>query len=394
MAIDLIGLARDSEENLEKIIAVRNYNVLQLVEYMVTPFTREEMMERAISVLSEIFQAIHQAGVRLKLMEPGHGPGHIARDHMNALALFSRLEGNPREIFIGILAGTLHDIGCALVDRYAEKNRLVRHAEVGALLLESVFAEADVNLTEEERKLVCYAVAAHTHYLKPIQIASCQESAVHTLEPYRDSTDDGKPIYAVWYPRWVDRLDCVGPGFIARHYLTLAKPHQDYTSKGFVDVDFEKHMQPLFDEDAGGAHTMLGHLRMFAQSQVNSSPYGKHDYGRMIELRDRAKEWTDEVYLRVSQYRQIDGYSVAREVDLLWHEFLADKIEPTGKGAAVADQLQIMFKQLPAETQSAWRIGFAIVMQNYFEWKLIVLADAPASELKLPGFSKTIREML
>lgn len=389
MAIDLARLAEDSDENWGKIVALRSCNVPELLE-SAEKFTQEEEIKRAIRVLSETFQALDKAGVHLKLMEPGHGPGHIARDHMNALSLFSQFEGNSKELFVGIVAGTLHDIGCALVDRYSEKHRAIRHAEVGALLLQEIFEKA---ICYEEGQLICYAVAAHTHYLKPVQIASCQEGTVRTLEPYCDMTDDGKPIFAVWYPRWVDRLDCVGPGFIARHYLTLVKPHQDFTSKGFADVEFGKHMQPVFDEYAGGVHTMLGHLRMFAQSQVNTSPYGKHDYGRMIELRDRAKQWTDKVYIAVDKYRQVDGSS-AREIDLMWHEFLAEKIEPTGKGAAAADQLQIMFDQLPIEIKSAWRIGFILTMEHYFAWKLSVLASAPEFDLKLPGFSKTIREML
>ena len=398
MKIDLARIAEDSDENWERIKELRNYDVPRLIERM-KRFSRPEIgppeiIARAVSVLDETFQALDKAGVRLKLMEPGHGPGHIARDHMNALALFSGLEGDLRELFIGIIAGTLHDIGCALVDRYSEKHRAVRHAEVGALLLERIFAMADVGLDKEERKIVCYAVAAHTHYLKPVSIASCQETTVRVLEPYRDITDDGKPIFAVWYPRWVDRLDCVGPGFIARHYLTLVKPHQDFTSKGFADIDFEKHMQLVFDEVAGGVHTMLGHLRMFAESQVASSPYGKHDYGRMNILRHRAKEWTKDVYYAVERNKRYQECQIS-EIDKWWTEFLAGKIEPTGKGAAAADQLEAMFSQLPEETKAAWRVGFSIVMRQYdWIWRVRVLEEAPENALKLPGFRKTIREMI
>jgi len=54
-----------------------------------------------------------------------------------------------------------------------------------------------------------------------------------------------------------------------------------------------------------------------------------------------------------------------------------------------------MFSQLPEETKAAWRVGFSIVMRQYdWIWRVRVLEEAPENALKLPGFRKTIREMI
>lgn len=392
MAIDLARLAEDSDENREKIKELRAIDIRSAI-LDVDIVLREQAVIRAKKILPQIFQEIHRFGVRLEEMEPGHGPGHIARDSVNAFALLALTEGKPKEIFIGIVAGTLHDIGCALVNRYEEKSRVIRHAEVGALLLKKIFEESGgALLNVKEAELICLAIAAHTHYLKPADVPGT-DGVTRRIEPYIDTYSDGEPIYALWYPRWVDRLDCVGPGFIARHYLTLAKPHQDFTSKGFVDVEFKKHMQPIFDEDAGGVHTMLGHLRMFAQSQVNSSPYGKHDSKRMIELRDVFKQWTEEVCLEVKQSGQMKD-SFLEAISSIWHGFLMDYIEPYDKGVSAAVQLQQMFEQLPRETRAAWSSGFVKVMEQYFIWKRPAVWCSPARDIILPGLNETIGQIV
>jgi len=404
MRTDLIELTKESDENFRSVQILRGTSVAEYLN-QVQVDSREIALRRAVEVLPKIFRGLHDAGVRFKMTDPGHGPGHMARDIANAWLLLSKIEGDPRHIFIGLLAGALHDVGCALVDRYADKTRVIRHAEIGALLVNRVLGGRVPNagLNMPEIVLVSYAIAAHTHYLNPTEV-TCADGQVRRVEPYVDLDQDGQPLYFVWYPRWIDRLDCVGPSFVARHYLTLAKPHSDYAGEkdGFVFTSFEKDMTPKFQEECG-QRTMLDHLRMFSNSQTNDSPYGKWDYGRMIELRDRAKKRTDEVICAVRDLEKrcfTDlGIAVKSEV---WHWFLAKKIEPTGKGGASADELGIMFEKLPEETRKAWCAGFQTVLRQYRQWveedvfegKYPRYDRSSFLELVIPGMGESVIDML
>lgn len=401
----LTELTKDNDSAWHEIKRWREIPIAKLIEE-VDVDSREAAFKRGVQTLQMIFNKLHDVGVRFRMTDPGHGPGHMARDAANAVSLLSKIEADPRHIFIGLMAGVLHDVGCALVDRYADKTRAIRHAEVGAMLVNNVLClnHSVIELSKAERHLICYAIAAHTHYLKPTEVTRA-DGQVRTIEPYVDLDKTGKPLYFVWFPRWIDRLDCVGPGFVARHYLTLAKPHADYAGdKGFVDTSFEKDMIPKFQEECG-QRTMLDHLRMFSNSQTNDSPYGQWDYGRMIKFRNRAKKRTEEVISAVRDLHKREGILYDEEVKEIrdeWHRFLAEKIEPTGKGAAAADELQIMFENLSLETQQAWCAGFRIVMRQYKDWKDEVLCESAVTrlypshplELIIPRMGKYIELML
>lgn len=177
--------------------------------------------------------------------EPGHGSGHWARDYLHALMLANDPDLDPTLIPCCFFGGTLHDIGTLFLDRYADKDRAFRHAEAGALIVRAAALESGV-LTEDQADLVAYMIAAHTHYLKSSQVL-CQDGVTRTVDPYVCETDTGVPLLEVWLSRWVDRLDCIGPCFVGRHYLTLARDHDDYSSHqgGFYKVSFADHMRAL-----------------------------------------------------------------------------------------------------------------------------------------------------
>jgi len=281
--------------------------------------------------------------------DPGHGVGHWIRDLQNALRFIPKLNDiDPKELFVGLVAGALHDIGCGVIPRYEEHRRVVRHAEAGALLLLDLFNKKKLCLNEAEQLLICYAIAAHTHYLQEKEVNG------RIIKPYKD-TINGRPFYPVWIPRWIDRLDCNGPYFVIRHYLTLHDHHRDFCSEQqkFYEVDYFETMQPRLREKRTGKKTMLEHLKMFMDSQNNRSPYGKWDRGVYIELRENYKRKLNRIIQAVLHPEPIDE----KKTIVAWRAALK-KAEPIN-GEKAAEKLENLFRSsLNKEAKLAWLSGF------------------------------------
>ena len=331
----------------------------------------EHAIERATRVFFQVLVELDLAQ-NINSVEPGHGLGHITRDFLNAL-LLRRLDIEPKELFIGLLGGMLHDIGCMFVPRYEEPTRAVRHAEASALLLAYIWRNAnDLGLNSHELVLLQYALAAHTHYLGASEVR-CSDGAMRRIEPYPDTdVEEGNRLHMfVWLTRWIDRLDCCGPAYAARHYLTTLASHSDFDGRQFYAVDFANHMRPLLRtadqiKSEGGSRTILEHLAMLARSQNNESPYGKHDFGEMVRLRDRLRSSSERIISAVLS----GSDSVLDEETVLkaWTVFLGQRIEPTQIGATAAVKLEVEFRRLPKEIRLPWINGFFAIMREYVAW--------------------------
>ncbi len=347
---------------------------------------RRVAIRRAVEALHVIVPRLF-ADRGLVEAEADHGPGHWCRDYVNALRLGHDVGLSPRLVVPCILGGTLHDVGTLFVDRYADRHRLVRHAEVGALAFKA--AAHGSGLTTEEIDLVAYAIAAHTHYLKPTEV-TLGDGTVHTVTPYADMDGD-RPLLEVWLARWVDRLDCSGATFVGRHALVSVRDFHDFSSHhGFYPVRFADHMRPLLrtrEQVAASddkAQTMLEHLMMFANSQTNASPYGRHDLGAMVQLRDAQRAALERICHRVLQPLKVDEGRVPEA----WVRFLATNIEPSPAGREAAARLKADFVALAPETRRAWTSGFYATMGEYRHWAASALAfieALPASERSLVG---------
>lgn len=390
----IIKLAEDNQDNRARIMDLRQaFKPALLGEVSAT--TREHALTRGMETVQRIWEALNTLGVHISESEPAHGVGHVARDYVNALRLLSKLDVMPAETFIGLVAGSLHDIGCALVYRYDEPNRKVRHAEVGALVLEFLFELDSFGLNKAEQMLIRYAVAAHTHYLKTMELRDKDGQLTAVIEPYEDMFD-GKPFYSVWLPRWVDRLDTNGPAYVGRHYLTLIQEHKDFDGKSYYDVDFESAMRPLLrtkEERGKDPQTMVEHLRMYADSQNNGSPYGAHDFGVMVELRDA---YTRRIR-RVIVATQSPATEVRATVLQSWQRHLALNNEPSKKGRKAAEQLSKLFWTLSDQYQRAWQSAFGVCLSEYAEWAMEAvqfLEKIPPEYRKLPGVCDNLQLML
>lgn len=337
--------------------------------------SKQEAFSRGLEIIQKIFEKLQALGIDLMEIEPGAGFGHFTRDYLNAIVLANKLDASPRNLFIGLVAGALHEIGVTMVDRYAENKRAIRHAEAGAILLSEIMSDdmyfwRKLNLAE--RTLICYAIAAHTHYLKEIDMV-CNDGITRKIKPYRDLNYNNTPIIGIWFTRWTDRLDIDAPAFVARHYLTLERSHTDYGQNGFYSVTFADHMRPLLrtnDEIGaqGGNRTLLEHLNMFATSQNNDSPYGKYDFGAMVEMRDRQTELLNRIIRSVKESKlEFDTYQTEL-VLTAWTTFLYTNIEPTPKALIAAIRLRDNFKKLDQATQRAWLNGFVTTMKEYIDW--------------------------
>jgi len=349
-----------------------------------------ESMERGIEIVQDIFYKANEIGFNFQRTDPGHGQGHAVRDYVNSLTMVGSLRVNPRHKFVGFVGGVIHDIGCVLVDRYDEKNRAVRHAEAGALFVDSLLEES---VSPIEKLLITYSVAAHTHYRASSRI-KCRDGEERVVDPYQD-VDGDKPILGVWIPRWVDRLDCSGAAFVGRHYLTLTEEHEDFDGHNFFEVSFSKYMRPLFRdrENRNDGQTMGEHLKMFADSQTNESPYGVHDFGAMVVERDAQAGRLNRILETV---RTPSPMSDARIIEIrsAWGYFLRENVEPSSSIYSLTEKLDEMFGRLGEDERIAWSNGFLSAMKEYVGWAnqkdrgLREIRDKyGASTLKLPGIT-------
>lgn len=118
---------------------------------------------------------------------------------------------------------------------------------------------------------------------------------------------------------------------------------------------------------------MLEHLEMFASSQTNQSPYGKYDYGGMVDLRERQKLWLRNVIEIVAAVAGeiTDRFVAFGPVENLileqWTETLGF-IEPNEKGRQSAKELKERFLELPNKTKYPWAYGFLRASQEYTSW--------------------------
>lgn len=319
-----------------------------------------EAINKAICALNQIIPVFVRNGADLENSDPGHGVGHVLRDYLNGLAVMNSLKCNPAYLVPGFIAGVLHDFGCAMVPRYDDPKRAVRHAEVGGLMLADVFKECNCGLSEAEQLVSVYSVMAHTHYLRPA-IVSYEDGSTREISPYSDMLTPDEPFLPIWLPRWVDRLDCNGPCYPGRHFLTLAEEKMDFDGKDFHSQDFFKQMRPVSKETAGHP-TMLSHMQMFCGSQTNQSPYGKYDFGSMVKIRDMYCDWLNEIIQSVTQ-----PLSAEENTLFVWTEFLKKNCEPSTRGKNTADKLYKMFRTLAPEMKG-WNNGFKTSMRLYIAW--------------------------
>ncbi|MBP9827597.1 hypothetical protein KBC55_00395 [Patescibacteria group bacterium] len=357
--------------------------------------TPTELLQEAMQAVDRCVAVLHRWGFETHSMDAGHGMGHIVRDYTMALILAPSMECSNVARFAVVLAGTFHDIGCALQGRYEDGERAVRHAEAGAYLMQLVFTEAGIDPLVSE--LAVLGIVGHTHYPRPMKVV-CKDGVEREVKPFVDLHPDGSPVMSIWGPRWVDRCDLNGPTFIGRHVLTLTNVRKDFDGDGFYAIDPAEHFRPIMrtaDEikAAGGARTMLEHIELYRGSQSNASLYGKFDSPFMQSIRDERASCLSHIMAAVLTG---DAPHDIEATLVRFESFLATNIEPDPDlGRPAARKIMAAFRELPEHTKERWAAGFEATMAEYhvYHEQMIELlagskiSQGPSDEFRILGYS-------
>ena len=132
---------------------------------------------------------------------------------------------------------------------------------------------------------------------------------------------------------------------------------------------------------------------MLARSQTSDSPYGKHDAGVMVALRDANKESLEHVIWSVLHPQDVDVERILKA----WTLFLGMNVGPTRAGRMAAHDLGLRFRNLDPDVRRAWACGFRTAMCEYLPWAdrtLAFLNRMPAECLRLGSLVPDIRDAI
>ena len=135
---------------------------------------------------------------------PGHDEGHALRDALTAMrlatTLLTKLGLNEKaylkkgEASALIVAGSYHDIATSIFPRYDDRLYACGHAEMGAVLVTALLREL---LPPSVLVMAAYSIAAHTHYLKPIDPEIDSGYLRLPYPSYKDGNEAPKPLNGV-----------------------------------------------------------------------------------------------------------------------------------------------------------------------------------------------------
>lgn len=324
-------------------------------------------------IIPKIFEKLN---LYMEVLPAGHSKRHLYRDFITSMILLQDpwvKNLDEVEKFVGVMAGTFHDIGNSVVNRYEETKRFAGHAETGAFL----FGEVVKDLLPQSpslMKLVQFAIAAHTHYTRDIEVKRVVNGGEITVikKPYDDTLDKDNNKAGIWLARWADRLDVQGVQAFVRHAITKAEPTEDYDQEGFHQIekgeieDFRHHLAPTMrTENFAGGRNTLEHITMFRDSALGTSVYSKHDTPFFTEElvmpnADEQKEFIDKVVSST-------GVSTKEQREKNFNIFY-DMCRLVDGGSNIEEVIELFkrkFEFMSDEQLSHWANGFTILPQLY-----------------------------
>lgn len=366
---------------------------------------QREMVDLPSNIIPKIFERLDPY---VELIPVGHSQGHVYRDFISSMVNLRDPElqtVDDVEKVVGILAGTFHDIGNSVINRYEETKRFSGHAEVGAYLFGDLASDL---IPPNILKLTQYAIAAHTHYTNKMSITREQEGKEETLtkRPYEDEVIDGNRI-GVWLARGADRVDAQGVQMVARHTMVKSQPTEDYDhTTGFHKTredeleDFKHQFTPILrtDEfrlslsDEEKTRNVLEHIKMYRDSALERTAYSKYDseYFTQTLIHPAAEEQMEFVEAVLTETEDLP----IEEIDDSFEKFysLCRIIEPGKDIDQVLETLKNKFNSLLISEKSHWANGFKILPNLYKRW--FERIDEKLSEDLNDDFSLKTKEIL
>jgi hypothetical protein len=308
-------------------------------------------------------------------LPPGHDPGHFYRNLLNSIILhdsLTRRVASKPDLTAGLLAGTFHDIGSSITVRYLDKVNCAGHAEIGAWL----FYEQTANLLgESTRKLVAYSIAAHSHYLRPLETKFPKK---YTKKPYWDElwTDNNDKLcgVAIRMARMTDRIDTNGPStLLFRHLMSQFDCDQDggadISDGKWITINEEslnRLFAPIITNPILNPPTALEHITRFANSNFGKSPYSTDDHlfpklNELLSLKLASMHGVE--FLATST-----GYNVMAmgiNLDYIKNIFKHISLANNEKFEKVWKNLIVYWNKLTSEDQIRWIEIFYYLQENY-----------------------------
>lgn len=346
----------------------------------------KEKAERELASLPEniIPDILNELGPYLELMPTGHSKGHAYRDFISSMIALKDPEIekiDDVEKIVGVFAGTFHDIGNSVIDRYEEPKRFAGHAEIGAYLFGEL---AKDKIPPNLLKLTQYAIAAHTQYTKDISVTKQVDGKDETLVkvPYQDEIVDGSRT-GIWLARMTDRVDAQGIQMVVRHSLVKSQPTEDYDPTiGFHKIkedeneDFKHQFSPqirtdeyrasLSDQDK--TRNVLEHMRMYRDSALNKTVYSQNDseYFTRTLIIPAAEEQNEFVEAVVEQTSILPEEVIEDAFEKFYS--ISSIVEPGQDFSSTSSLLREKFRLLSQEQRSHWANGYNLLPTLYNRW--------------------------
>ena len=308
------------------------------------------------------------------LGKPGHDTGHLLRDFLSGSVISGTdpyaAKAYPNEKSAAFFGSAYHDLGNSITFRFQDYFWECGHAEIGAWLFYHLTAQF---LPEQVRLLTAYAIAAHTHLLKPV------ETKVGFVRPvwvdHLFETPDGHPVgVAIWITRFADRLDTNGVTLLCRHMIaTIEGSRQEgrnFSGSNWYEINKES-LSILMKPDTiliGNAPSSLKHLENFAKSAETITPYSQYDakFPVMKELISyKVKQSETLIDIVKSQTGKPDFPKFRRFITKM-------SLSPIIK--STLNDLETLWNELTPEEQSHWGPAFDYIEKSYIEW-LEILHD-------------------
>ena len=335
-----------------------------------------------------LLQLLERFAPYIDSLPAGHSKGHLSRDIVHASQILHdpQMEScDDLNTVVMLYGGIFHDIANAVMDKYDDDKRLASHAEAGAFLF-GIYA-ADL-VPQHLRKLIQLSIAAHTHLLKPKHVEGYDiERQPYTGELYRTILQKG--IYGV---RQADRADNLGPVHFIRHIAAISMP----VSMSLGDVTYQAHSDEdeefirQFDTTPDTAGTTATHLKRYADSALQSSPYSEFDSAYLSKTLYHPEAEMSHLILDILANTPQELSTPEEKTDAFIH-FLRTMalVEPGMDIAQRLDRFAQKFTLLPDRDQQKWLVALNNLSQVIYPYYWVFTNQQIATE---PTLMHTVSE--